>query len=319
MKPKLSLSIALASYNGEHYLREQLDSIARQTRLPDELVISDDASVDATSIIACEFALNAPFPVRFLRNSERLGSTHNFENAIRACRGNIIFLCDQDDSWYPDKVAQIEQHFINHPDAGAVFTDGDVVDKELNLLGLRLWKIFKFNSRQQVQISACDALGVLLKHPVVTGATMAFRATYRDLILPIPDTWHDAWIALLIGTVSCLDILPMPLIAYRQHDMNQLGISRRDRNQTRTFAAIFGPQLFRCEMARIRLLEFQDRFPISEEKIYSLNEAIIFLRTRSVLPSARWRRLPMAIRELAMGRYHRYANGLQSFRKDLLR
>ncbi|SDZ04279.1 hypothetical protein SAMN05421755_10912 [Nitrosomonas sp. Nm33] len=202
--------------------------------------------------------------------------------------------------------------------ASIVF-QGRLVNEELNLLGLRLWKVFKFNSREQVQISACNALGVLLKHPIVTGATMAFRATYRDLILPIPDTWHDAWIALLIGTVSCLDVLPMPLIAYRQHDTNQLGIPRRNRDQERTFAAIFGPQLFRCEMARVRLLEFRDRFPISEEKIRSLNEAIIFLRTRSTLPSARWRRVPLAIRELAASRYHRYANGLKSFQKDLLR
>lgn len=83
----------------------------------------------------------------------------------------------------------------------------------------------------------CDVLGVLLKHPVVTGATMAFRTAYPDLILPIPDTWHDAWIVLLIGTVSCLDMLPMPLIAYRQHSTNQPGIPRRGKNQGKIFAA----------------------------------------------------------------------------------
>ena len=70
-----SLSIALASYNGERYISEQLDSIAKQTRLPDELVISDDASIDATPAIIEDCARQAPFPVRLLRNSERLGST----------------------------------------------------------------------------------------------------------------------------------------------------------------------------------------------------------------------------------------------------
>lgn len=319
MKSKLSLSIALASYNGERYLREQLNSLARQTRLPDELVISDDASIDATFTIAHEFAQSAPFPVRFLRNSERLGSTRNFEKAIHACRGDIIFLCDQDDIWYPDKVALIEQHFFNNQQVGAVFSDGDVVDEDLQLLGLRLWKIFKFNRQEQAQIAGCDALGVLLKHPVVTGATMAFRTAYRDLILPIPDTWHDAWIALLIGTVSCLDILPVPLIAYRQHGTNHVGIPRRGRHQGKTFAAIFRPQIYRCEMARARLLEFKDRFPVSKEKIHRFDEALIFLRARSALPSARWRRLSGVLREFAAGRYHYYANGLKSFRKDLLR
>lgn len=315
----LSVSIALASYNGERYLGEQLDSIVCQSRLPDELVISDDASVDATAAIIYEFARHAPFPVRFLRNSERLGSTRNFENAIRACRGDIIFLCDQDDVWYPDKVALTEQHFLDNRNAGAVFTDGDVVDENLHLSGLRLWQIFKFHPQEQAQISACNALGVLLKHPVVTGATLAFRTTYRDLILPMPDTWHDAWIALLIGAVSCLDILPLPLIAYRQHGTNQLGIPRRDGNRARTFAAIFGPQLYRCDMARARLLALRNRFPVSEDKLRDLDEALIFLRARSALPSARWRRLPVALHELAAWRYHRYANGFKSFRKDLLR
>lgn len=95
---RLSLSIALASYNGKSYIREQLDSIARQTRLPDELIISDDASADSTEDIVFGFAQNAPFPVRFQRNNVRFGSTRNFGSAIRACNGDIIFLCDQDDA-----------------------------------------------------------------------------------------------------------------------------------------------------------------------------------------------------------------------------
>ena len=76
---RLSLSIALATYNGERYLAEQLESILHQTRLPDELVISDDASIDATRAIVLDFARHAPFPVRFQANIERLGSTRNFE------------------------------------------------------------------------------------------------------------------------------------------------------------------------------------------------------------------------------------------------
>ena len=139
MKTRLSLSIALASYNGERYIAEQLDSIARQTRLPDELIISDDASSDATPAIVRDFAQRALFPVRVLQNSERAGSTRNFEIAIRACKGDIIFLCDQDDVWYPDKISLVEERFINDPGAGAVFTDADVVDENLHPIGRRLW------------------------------------------------------------------------------------------------------------------------------------------------------------------------------------
>jgi glycosyltransferase involved in cell wall biosynthesis len=317
MNKRLSLSVALASYNGERYIREQLDSIARQTRLPDELIISDDASADATADIALGFAQNAPFPVRFQRNSERLGSTRNFESAIRACNGDIIFLCDQDDVWYPDKIAVIEERFNSAPSIGAVFTEADVVDENLHPLAQHLWKAKRFSAKEQAQVAASDALGVLLRHPVATGATMAFRSIYRDLVLPIPEiTWHDAWISLLISTTSCLDAVSTPLIAYRQHSSNQIGI-RRDQHG-KSCAAIYGPRVLFYESARSRLLESMRCFCTGEE-IHRLDEALLFFRARVALPDARWHRLPTALYELLTLRYHRYAHGLGSFFKDLRR
>ncbi len=163
-----------------------------------------------------------------------MGSTRNFELAIAECRGDIIFLCDQDDVWYPNKVKTIEAVFIDRPETGAVFTDADVVDENLQPLGSRLWKYFRFRPKEQAQVEAGDALSVLLRHPVATGATMAFRSSFRDFLLPMPPTWHDAWIALLIGTTSHLVALPAPLIAYRQHGHNQVGIPRPGRNRDKT-------------------------------------------------------------------------------------
>ncbi len=318
--PRLSLSIALATYNGERYIAEQLESILRQTRLPDELVVSDDASVDATRAMVLDFARHAPFPVRFQANIERLGSTRNFEAAIRTCGGDIIFLCDQDDVWYPDKIALMEERFINEPKTGMVFTDADVVDQDLHPLGLRLWKAVRFGAGEQAQVAAQDAFSMLLKRFAVTGATMAFRSSYRDLVLPISELWvHDGWIAMLIAAVSQLAALPTPLIAYRQHSANQIGIPYRGRNQGKTCAAIHGPQVLRYEAALARLRKFADRFPDSRQNIHRLDETTIFLRARAALPDTRWRRLPGALRELAALRYHRYAKGLKSFRKDLFR
>jgi glycosyltransferase involved in cell wall biosynthesis len=87
------VSIALATYNGELYISELLDSIANLTKLPDELVVSDDNSTDSTLDIVNEFAPRVTFPVKVSINKERLGSSRNFEVAICACSGNIIFLC----------------------------------------------------------------------------------------------------------------------------------------------------------------------------------------------------------------------------------
>lgn len=320
MNTRLSLSIALATYNGERYIAEQLDSILRQTRLPDELVISDDASVDSTRAIVLDFTRRAPFPVRWLTNRERLGSTRNFEVAMRACGGDIIFLCDQDDVWYPNKMALIEERFTTDSGVSVVFTDADVVDQDLHPLGLRLWEAVRFRRPEQAQVNAGDAFSVLLKRYMVTGATMAFRSRYRDLLLPIPDIWvHDAWIAMLTGATSQLFALPAPLIAYRQHGANQIGIPRRGRRRGMTCAAIHGLQVLRFEAALKRLREFGDRFPDSGHNIHRLEETLNFLRAVAALPDARWRRLPGALRELVALRYHRYAKGFRSFRQDLLR
>jgi len=87
----MKVSIALCTYNGEKFLAEQLKSIAGQTRLPDELVICDDCSQDATVDIVRGFAKVAPFSVRLLTNKTNAGSTKNFERAISLCEGDIIF------------------------------------------------------------------------------------------------------------------------------------------------------------------------------------------------------------------------------------
>jgi glycosyltransferase involved in cell wall biosynthesis len=317
------LSIALATYNGERYLGEQLESILEQTRLPDELVVFDDASTDSTPAIVRGFAERAPFPVRFQVNAERLGSTRNFEEAIRACSGDIIFLCDQDDVWYPEKMARMEERFVSDPEAGAVFTDADVVDQDLRPFGPRLWHAVRFKQKDQARFAAHDALSVLLRRPVVTGATMAFRSSYRELILPMPEIWvHDAWISLLIGAVSHLAALPIPLIAYRQHSANQIGVpqhGKRSKGIKSSCAEFYGPQVSRFEIARAHLAKLSDRFPDVMRHVGRIDDMLPFLRARAALPDARWRRVPGALHELVALRYHRHAYGLKSFRRDLLR
>src|SRR5688572_3171861 len=99
------LSVALCSYNGARFIHDQLSSIARQSRLPDELVICDDRSSDNTIAIIEKFAVDAPFPVRSHVNPTNLGSTKNFELAISRCCGDFIALSDQDDIWHQDKLA----------------------------------------------------------------------------------------------------------------------------------------------------------------------------------------------------------------------
>ena len=105
------VSIALATYNGEPFLMEQLESLAQQTLLPAELVVSDDGSTDKTIEIVREFAAHAPFDVVVLEHGARLNYRLNFRRAAKHCSGDLIAFCDQDDVWVPNKLERMVRVF----------------------------------------------------------------------------------------------------------------------------------------------------------------------------------------------------------------
>src|ERR1017187_9422113 len=98
------ISVAMCVYNGSRYLPKQLGSITSQTVRPIELIVYDDASTDETASTIKRFSRSAPFEVRLFQNSHTLGPAKNFEQAIRACNGDVICLADQDDIWRPNKI-----------------------------------------------------------------------------------------------------------------------------------------------------------------------------------------------------------------------
>ena len=105
MTPRIS--IAMAAFNGEKYIREQLESFGTQTVPPNEVVISDDDSSDKTVEIIEAFKARAKFEVNLLQNEDRIGYIANFANAISQCTGDIIFISDQDDVWFPEKIQKV--------------------------------------------------------------------------------------------------------------------------------------------------------------------------------------------------------------------
>jgi len=219
------ISVAMCTYNGSRFLPEQLASIAAQTRLPEEMVICDDGSTDATAEIVEAFAHTAPFPVRFIRNPQNLGSTKNFEKAIGLCTGDLIALCDQDDVWMPEKLARQAEMMENDPELGGVFSDAELMDVSSKRLGKQLWDSIQFGSGEQKQFQAGHGVDILLKRNVVTGATLMVRASRRPQFLPVPNIWvHDGWIAWMLVIHSQLRLIDEPLIQYRIHPNQQVGI-----------------------------------------------------------------------------------------------
>jgi len=220
----LSFSIAMCTYNGSHYLGPQLESIAAQKRMPDELVVCDDRSSDDTVSLVNHFARTAPFPVKIFINEKNLGYTKNFEKVIGLCEGDIIALSDQDDVWHPDKLHRMEVIFTSRPDVGGVFSNARLVDADLTPFNNTLWDVIRFTRREQDLVREGRSIDVLMRHPIVTGATFGFRSLHRNHILPIPAGWvHDGWIALIVATISRLEITEEELVYYRQHPESQIG------------------------------------------------------------------------------------------------
>jgi glycosyltransferase involved in cell wall biosynthesis len=323
----MKISVAMCTFNGARYLREQLQSIAAQTEPPHELIVVDDGSNDESVNIVATFADSVPFPVDVHVNAANLGSTKSFERAISLCSGDVIALCDQDDVWLPKKLARFAAEFARAPEVGLVFSDAEVVEEDLRPSGYSLWKKIKFGHEERERLQSGNGFDALLQGATVTGATAAFRASFKSLVLPIPSELpliHDAWIAALIAAVSEVVALPERLVKYRRHPSQQVGALERQGpssgsvHEALARANPYAEMLLITRAVQHRLVERQADFDSSKVRA-GLEARIAHVSARSELPDGRLPRAPCVFRELLTGRYHRYSRGFSSAAKDLLR
>jgi glycosyltransferase involved in cell wall biosynthesis len=323
------MSVAMCTYDGEKYLAEQLESIANQTRKPDELVVCDDSSTDESLSILKKFALRASFPVHIHQNEKRLGSMANFEQAISLTKGDIIALSDQDDVWHKEKLQKFENVFIAKPNVGLVFCNGELVDEDLRSMNRFFWDVIEFTPVRQELLKMNKPFPLLYQYTFVAGCMMAFRSAYKKLILPFPSNYkyriHDGWIALLIAATTGLEPIDEPLIKYRQHSNQQLGVVFADENHALTIKALRGTEwkdylaeelkFYRPILKRLEDRADEFSFP---RALSQLRARIKHLQARAEMIDAPLKRLPLIIRELFTGRYHAYSRGLRSVVKDLI-
>lgn len=296
----------------------QLDSLASQIKLPQELVACDDASEDATFEILADFAIHAPFPVRLYRNPQRLGIGANFERAIGLCSGEAIALCDQDDVWMPEKLARFAEAFA----AGAewVCCDARIVGEDLTPLGYTLWERVNFCRSGRDRARQGRLFEVLLKHCVVAGATLAFRAGLRDGLLPIPSEWHyDAWLAAVLAARSRGALIDEPMQYYRQHGGNALGGARRSlSSEVRAAFSLDRNNYYQEELGRWSQLAARLANTPNPGVEGELAAKLAHLKRRASLPPMRLARLPAVAVEMARGGYAHYARNWGSVAMDLL-
>lgn len=304
-------------------------SISSQERLPDELVVCDDGSADASLAIVRDFAIHAGFPTRVFRNDVTLGVVRNFQQAITHCGGELITLADQDDVWREDKLAVIEREFETKPAVQLVFSNAELIDAVGNPTDTRLWDItFRTDERRLAEQG--DLLRVLAQRNVVTGAAMAFRSNIQNLLLPIPldhNLLHDGWIALLVAAVGRVSWLDEMLLKYRIHAGQQIGFGDAvEAGQSRSVATrreLYGHEL-RLVESTARVLSGVARDPARANYAPALHRSTAYLadfgqhlRFRRDLPSKSMRRVPAVLKEASTGRYRRHSRGALSVARDI--
>ena len=204
-----SVSIVIAAYCGEQFIIRQMESLFRQTRLPDEIIISDDSPNENLARLVTERAATAPCIIKYSRNDHQLGSTQNFAKGLLHCSCDIIFLCDQDDVWKEDKVEKLVNELEMHEDCDVVFCNSMMVDLMLNPLGRTTADIVNFTQEKAHDINNGKGLLHLLRTPMLYGHNIAFRRSFLKILLPIPQILdsHDLFIAELCagrGRLRCV-------------------------------------------------------------------------------------------------------------------
>ena len=316
-----TVSVALCTHNGERFIVEQVRSILRQTEPVGQIVLSDDASTDATiALVEREVAdhLGDPVELVVLRNSPALGVTANFAQAIAACTGELIALSDQDDVWLPDRVSVMADVFAADSGLSLLFADAQLVDGDGDPLRDTLFESIRFTRREQREVHEGRGLDTLLRRNVVTGATAMFRRGLLDAALPIPSAWvHDEWLAIMAAITGRVDFLAAQLIEYRQHGGNQIGASKptlRDKVNRVT-----SPRTERNERLEARARALLERVQGLGPEIEQLAaEKLAHEGRRLAYPGPRARRLAPVVRAALRGDYRRFGRGRYDVVRDLL-
>ena len=323
------ISVALCTHNGARFLGEQIRSICSQTHLPGEIVLSDDASSDDSVAVARE-AVEAcrssrsglSLELRVLENRPALRVTKNFEQAVLACRGELIALSDQDDIWHPGRLQRMAAEFERRPDLTLLHSDARLVDDQGCEMSQTLFHALEVQPFELTNIHQGRAFDMLMRRNLVTGATTVFRRELLARAAPFPAEWlHDEWLGAIAAATGRIDALEQCLIDYRQHASNEVGARRNTfaQNVRKAFeprGTKHEERARKVELLLERLLQLGA--PVPSQALVTVRGKLEHQRFRARLPRSRaGRALPIA-REALSGRYERFGRGWRAVISDLL-
>jgi len=248
------VSIILSTYNGEQYIKTQLESLINQTYKNIEIIITDDASLDTTLEILKTYA-NKYANIFLLQHSNNVGYIKNFERGIKKAKGNFIALSDQDDWWYPEKIEELMNAIKNYD---LVYCDSFFVDKNLQPMNTRFSKI-------KNMISEKKTISLIIDNSV-SGHAMLFKKSLFNSAYPFPETLpHDWWLAFVATTGNGIKYIDKALVKYRHHDSNLIASSSKKVKNIRKN---------RIEARRKRVLCFLRKYPKKNTLEYKILQEI---------------------------------------------
>jgi glycosyltransferase involved in cell wall biosynthesis len=221
-----TVAIVMATYNGERYIREQLDSILSSTYQDFELFIFDDGSKDHTLLILQEYELQYPSKIHVHQNTENQGVVANFLHGVCKTTMDYVMFCDQDDIWKPGKIAMTLKR-MRTMEAQAdksipmvVFTDAIMVDQDLKTISS------SFFCSSHLNPCKTDLSHMLMENKLI-GCTVMINAALRKVLqsnrLPSSARYHDWWIALIAASMGKISFIREGTLLYRQHGSNAVG------------------------------------------------------------------------------------------------
>ena len=316
----MKISVVIASYNGAPYISEQLRSICTQTLPPHEIIVSDDGSTDNTRDIVHKFAKEFDFiDVRFVDNPSPHGVDRNFENALRHVSGDVVFICDQDDVWLPERIEVMSQAFCGSSPT-ATFCDSRVVDENLKDLGYTHIQSRGFCSFDEIFVPHSTAF---LKRVPPAGHDMAFSSEFIDVLLPFPDLkdCYDTWIGMVLFALRAWKFsASVPLTLFRRHSrsVTRSGLVptlkeslAQAAKAVEDDAAAWHGKLYSELIARLG-----DK--IDEEMLSLLEARRRHSIARTQMNTSFFRKMRLIWQETVNGNYFRFGRSFQNIVQDIL-